>query len=51
VLLLLSGLMMFGVAGYAATYYGHAESVESPPILGITLPQWMGIRGLLLGSR
>ena len=43
------GLMLFGIGGYAATYYGHAENVESAPILGITLPLWMGIGGMVLG--
>ncbi|HWX88144.1 MAG TPA: APC family permease, partial [Solirubrobacteraceae bacterium] len=46
---LLGALMLFGVAGYAAVYYGHAENVSSKPILGITLPLWMGIGGLLIG--
>jgi amino acid transporter len=46
---LLGGLMLFGVGGYAAVYYGHAAHVESKPILGITLPIWMGIGGLLIG--
>ncbi|HEY2630909.1 MAG TPA: APC family permease [Solirubrobacteraceae bacterium] len=46
---LLGALMLFGVAGYAAVYYGHAENVSSKPILGITLPLWMGIGGLLVG--
>jgi amino acid transporter len=46
---LAGALMLFGVAGYAAVYYGHAENVSSKPILGITLPLWMGIGGLLVG--
>jgi amino acid transporter len=46
---LVGGLMLFGVAGYAAVYYGHKANVESAPIAGITLPIWMGIGGLLLG--
>jgi amino acid transporter len=46
---LLGALMLFGVAGYAAVYYGHAENVSSKPILGITLPLWMGIGGMLVG--
>ncbi len=46
----LGGLMLFGIGGYAATYYGHAENVESAPILGITLPLWMGIGGMILGA-
>ena len=41
--------MLFGVAGYAADYYGHAENVSSKPILGVTLPLWMGIGGMLVG--
>jgi amino acid transporter len=47
---LLGGLMLFGIGGYAAIYYGHAEHVESKPILGITLPLWMGIGGMVLGA-
>jgi len=45
----LGGLMLFGIGGYAAVYYGHAKNVESKPILGITLPLWMGIGGMVLG--
>jgi amino acid transporter len=45
----LGGLMLFGVGIRAAFYYGHAENVSSKPILGITLPLWMGIGGMLLG--
>jgi amino acid transporter len=46
---LIGALMLFGVAGYAADYYGHAENVSSKAILGVTLPLWMGIGGLLIG--
>ncbi len=46
---LLGGLMLFGVGGYAATYYGEKAHVASKPILGVTLPIWMGIGGLLIG--
>jgi amino acid transporter len=46
---LLGGLMLFGVLVKAMIFYGHAANVESKPILGITLPLWMGIGGLLLG--
>jgi amino acid transporter len=46
---LIGGLMLFGIGGYAAVYYGHAENVESKPILHITLPLWMGVGGMLLG--
>ena len=46
---LIGGLMLFGIGIKAAFYYGHAENVSSKPILGITLPLWMGIGGMLLG--
>ncbi|HEV7938856.1 MAG TPA: APC family permease [Solirubrobacteraceae bacterium] len=46
---LLGALMLFGVAGYAIDYYSKAENVSSKPILGITLPLWMGIGGMLIG--
>ena len=48
---LIGGLMLFGVGVKAAFYYGHAANVESKPILGITLPLWMGIGGMILGVR
>lgn len=47
---LLGGAALLGVGGYAAFYYGHAAHVATKPILGITLPIWMGIGGLLLGG-
>ena len=47
---LLGGLMLFGIGIKAAFYYGHAENVSSKPILGITLPLWMGIGGMVLGA-
>jgi len=46
---LAGGLMLFGVAYKAILYYKVAENVSSKPILGITLPLWMGIGGLLVG--
>ena len=46
---LLGGLILWGVGVKAAFYYGHAANVESKPILGITLPLWMGIGGMVLG--
>jgi amino acid transporter len=46
----LGGLMLFGVGGYAAVYYGHAENVSSSPFFGVTLPLWLGIGGMLLGA-
>jgi len=47
---LLGGLMLFGIGVKAAIYYGHAENVSSKPILGITLPLWFGIGGMILGA-
>jgi amino acid transporter len=47
---LLGGLMLFGIGVKAAFYYSHSEHVSSKPILGITLPLWMGIGGMLLGG-
>src|SRR5438445_492343 len=46
---LTGALMLFGVFGKAAEYYGHKANVESPPIAGITLPLWLGVGGLALG--
>jgi len=46
---LIGGLMLWGVGIKAAFYYGHTANVESKPILGITLPLWMGIGGMVLG--
>src|ERR1035438_1033443 len=42
----IGGLMMWVVMYKAADYYGHAENTSSKPILGITLPLWMGVGGL-----
>jgi amino acid transporter len=46
---LIGGLMLFGVGIKAAFYYADTAHVESKPILGITLPLWMGIGGMVLG--
>jgi amino acid transporter len=45
----LGGLMLFGVFVKAMIFYSETENVETSPILGITLPIWMGIGGLLMG--
>src|SRR5271170_2063658 len=47
---MLGGLMLFGIGIKAAFFYGHAANVSSKPILGITLPLWMGIGGMVLGA-
>jgi hypothetical protein len=46
---MIGGLILFGVGIKAAFYYGEAAHVESAPILGITLPLWLGIGGMILG--
>jgi len=43
------GLILWAVGVRAAIYYGHAANNVSKPILGISLPLWMGIGGLILG--
>jgi amino acid transporter len=47
---LIGGLALWGVGIRAAIYYGHKANVASKPILGITLPLWMGIGGMILGG-
>jgi amino acid transporter len=47
---LIGGLMLFGIGVKAAFYYSEAENVSSKPILGITLPLWFGIGGMILGA-
>ena len=44
------GLILWGVGAYAAIYYGHKAHVASKPILGITLPLWLGVGGMVLGG-
>ncbi len=46
---LLGGLMLWGIGVKAAFYYSEAANVSSKPVLGITLPLWFGIGGMLLG--
>jgi amino acid transporter len=46
---LLGGAMLWGVGIKALTYYGHKANVSSKPILGITLPLWLGVGGMILG--
>ena len=47
---LAGGLILWAIGVKAAFYYGHAENVASKPILGITLPLWMGIGGMVVGG-
>jgi amino acid transporter len=47
---MIGGLVLFGVGIKAAVYYSDANHVSSAPILGITLPLWLGIGGMILGA-
>jgi hypothetical protein len=46
---LLGGLMLFGIFAKAYIDYGKAGVNYSPPILGIQVPIFIGIGGLILG--
>ena len=46
---LAGALILFGIFIKAVIFYGHTENVETKPILGVTLPLWMGIGGLIVG--
>jgi amino acid transporter len=49
---LLGGAMLFGVGCYAGVYYNKPVNLEGEtahPLLGLTLPIWMGVGGLALG--
>jgi amino acid transporter len=44
------GLMFYGIGGYAIYYYGKAANVEgSETFLGLTLPLWFGVIGMVFG--
>ncbi len=45
----LGGVILWGVGWKALFYYGEKAHVASKPILGITLPVWLGIGGMILG--
>jgi amino acid transporter len=47
---LIGGLMLWGVGIKAFFYYSESANVSSKPILGITLPIWMGVGGMVLGG-
>jgi amino acid transporter len=46
---LAGGLILFGVFGKALAYYNNPENAESGRTLGLTLPIWIGVGGLVLG--
>jgi amino acid transporter len=46
----LGGLIFYGIGGYAIVYYGHKANAEGKAYLGITLPLWFGVGGMVLGA-
>jgi amino acid transporter len=46
----LGGLILWAVGWKALIYYSEKVHVASKPILGITLPLWLGIGGMILGG-
>ncbi|HEY6782689.1 MAG TPA: APC family permease [Candidatus Dormibacteraeota bacterium] len=45
----IGGLMFYGIGGYAIYYYGHKANAEGKIYLGLTLPLWFGLIGMVLG--
>jgi amino acid transporter len=45
----LGGLMFYGIGGYAVYYYAKVGNAEGEEALGITLPIWFGIGGMVVG--
>ncbi|HLI59171.1 MAG TPA: APC family permease [Solirubrobacteraceae bacterium] len=43
------GLALMGVLVRGAIYYGHAVNDYSPPFLGLGVPDWIGILGVVSG--
>lgn len=43
------GVMFFGIGVYAIVYYGHAANSEGKIYVGLTLPLWFGLIGMVLG--
>jgi amino acid transporter len=46
---LLAGLMFYGIGGYAIYFYGKAANSEGKIYLGLTLPIWFGLVGMIVG--
>ena len=44
---LLGCLIMYGIGIYAIKYYGHKENSEGKIYLGLTLPLWFGLIGMV----
>jgi amino acid transporter len=45
----LGGLALMGVLGYGLYYYGQSKNDSSPPFLGLGVPDWILILGLVGG--
>jgi amino acid transporter len=43
------GLIFYGVGVYAIIYYGHKAHAEGKEYLGLTLPLWFGLVGMVVG--
>jgi amino acid transporter len=46
----IGGLIFYGIGGYAIYYYGKAVNSEGKIYLGLTLPIWFGVVGMLVGA-
>ncbi len=46
---IVAGLMFYGIGGYAIYYYGKAANSEGKIYLGLTLPLWFGLIGMVIG--
>ena len=45
----LGGAILMGILGYGAYFYGKAANDYSPPFLGLGVPDWIGILGIVSG--
>jgi amino acid transporter len=46
----IGGLIFYGIGGYAIYYYGKAVNSEGKIYLGLTLPIWFGVVGMVVGA-
>jgi amino acid transporter len=46
----LGGVIFYGIGGYAIYFYGKAANSEGKIYLGLTLPIWFGVIGMVLGG-
>ncbi len=47
---LIGCVIMYGIGIYAIKYYGHKANAEGKIYLGLTLPLWFGLIGMVLGG-